>query len=110
MDGIGLWRWLKCRLFAMRGAMVPRADVLTDVAAKQPIADAAAEVVRDFATQLDGQIADAARGIEHVRLREGLGGAGIQASATRSAVFRRKGLVVGQPLIGQKCCEKKVAP
>ena len=48
------------RIFGHRSTRVPGADVLADVAAENMVADARAELFRNRAAQLDGQIRDAA--------------------------------------------------
>ena len=90
--------------------MIPRADVLANVAAKQPIADAAPQVERNRFPQLDRQIADAARGVENIRLGKGLRRTGVEAGAASSAVVGSKRLVVSERLIGEQGREKEVAP
>src|SRR5258706_1187622 len=64
---------------------VPGTDVLADVAAEDVAAEPLAPVFRDSALDLDGQVADAARGVEDVRRGECLGGARLEAGRAAAA-------------------------
>ncbi len=64
---------------------VPRADVLADVAAENVASQTLAQRLGDRALELDRQVADAARGVEHVGRREGLRGAGVEARGAAAA-------------------------
>src|SRR5690606_16627301 len=68
------------------GELVPRADRQAVVAAIDAVAYRAAELVWDRPLVLNGQIGDAAAGIEPVRGGKGVGRACIQAGATGAAM------------------------
>ena len=72
----------------LRRLAIPRADLLTDVAAEDMVPHARRELGGDLALVLYAEIADAAAGIEHVGLREGLGRTVFQAGAAASAAIR----------------------
>ena len=69
-------------------AAVPRADVLADVAAVEPVADLRLQLVVDLAAVFDGQVADAAPRVELVGRREGPGRAGTEAGPALAAMIR----------------------
>src|SRR5438105_2859570 len=73
--------------------LVPRANVLADVAAEEPVAEGCAEFARDGAAELNREIADAARGVENVGLRESLRRTGVEAGAAGAAVVGGEGFV-----------------
>src|SRR5438876_748249 len=58
---------------------------------------------------LDREVADAAGGVEHVRLGEGVGRAGAEAGRTGAAVRTGEWLVRKQFEIGKQCAEEKEA-
>ena len=64
--------------------LVPRADGEAIVAAIDAVADRGAELARDRALVLDGQVGDAAPRIELVGRREGVGRADVEAARGRS--------------------------
>ena len=82
---------------ALAGEAVPRAGVETVVAAVNPVADCRAELLRDRAFQLDGQVGDAAAGVELERRGDRPGRAGVDATRTFAAVvaFRLVRLQLG---------------
>ena len=71
---------------------VPRADVLADVAAEDVAPHAVPALLGDGALDLDGQVADAARGVEDVGGREGAGGTRVQAGGAAPAHVRPRGV------------------
>src|SRR5262249_30909093 len=91
--GVQVVARLKRRLSAERRFAVPGAHVLTDVAAEDPVPHARTQVRRDRLSQLDGQVADAAPGVQLIRTRGCLRGASIDASRTGAAVVGFEGLV-----------------
>ena len=66
--------------------LVPRAGSKAVVAAIDAIADGGAKFFRDRAMMLDGEIGNAAPGIELVGLRESLRRAGVEAGAAGAAM------------------------
>ena len=87
--------------------LIPRANVLANVAAKNPVADILPKLLGDSATQLNSEVADASRRVQHVRLRERVGGTCVQASRTCAAVIQLKSFVVFQFQIGEQRREKE---
>ena len=77
-------RWPEPGLAAGLGELVPGADRKTIVAAEDPVADAGAQFGGDVVLVLDGQIGDAAPGIEPVGRRESVGRADCRGSAGRT--------------------------
>src|SRR6266540_4540311 len=69
---------------------IPRAHVLTDVAAEHVRPDAAAKRLRNVAAMLDRQVRNAARRIEHGWLDDRAGGTGLQAQGARAALIERR--------------------
>src|SRR5437867_4377258 len=85
---------------------VPRADVLADVAAEDLAAETGALPVGDGALQLDGQVADAARGVEDVRGGQGAGRARVEARGAAPAHVGAGG--VGKQLeVGDQLAEEE---
>jgi len=76
------------------GETVPGADVEAFVAAVDPVADKRAQIFRNGALELNGQVGDAAAGVELVGRGDRPGRAGRDAAHARSAVvpLRRVGL------------------
>src|SRR6185295_15253523 len=70
---------LKLGLVGARCFMIPRANILADVAAEQPFAHAATQLKRNRISQFDCQITDALSRIEHVRIYERLRRTSIEA-------------------------------
>lgn len=70
--------------------MVPGTNILTDIAAKQPIVDAGTQLCWNRIAQFNRQIANALRRIEYIRLRKRLRRTSIKAVATCAAVIGRK--------------------
>ncbi len=97
---------MKRRLARLLRKLVPWTDGQTIVAAIDAIAHRAAELVRDMPLMLDGEIGDAARRIELIGLREGIGRADILTgpAGTAAVLMRRIGL---QRLRGEYGAEKK---
>ncbi len=87
--------------------MIPGANILADIAAEQPIADAGAKFVRNRLPQLDGQVTDASPRIEHISIDKRLRRAGIQTSSAGAAVVGFMRRVVFQLQVGQQCRQKE---
>ena len=66
---------------------VPRADSETIVAAIDAVADGTAELARDMALVLDGEIGNAAPRIKLIGRGEGIGGADVEAAMTLAAMI-----------------------
>ena len=74
-----------------RGFAIPGADVLADVAAEDVASHAVAQVLGDGAALFDGEIGNAAVGIELVGREKRVRGTGVEAaSAGAAAVGRRQ--------------------
>ena len=69
-----------------RGLAVPWAGVLAEVAAEHPVADAGAQLARDGAAVLDGEVRDAAPRIELVGGGKGPRGADVEAGGALAAM------------------------
>ena len=65
---------------------------------------------RDWAPLFDGEIGNAAGGVEHPRLDKGCGGAGIEASGTAAAVIRLVGRVDLERQVGKDAADEKPGP
>jgi len=76
---------LESRQVAHERLAVVGADVLADVAAEDVAAHGSAEVLRDGAAELDGEVGDAAAGVEEVGLDQGFSGAGVEAEGAGAA-------------------------
>ena len=76
-----------------RAPSIPRANLLAQIAAEYPIADRQTQRLRDRCSQLDRQITDATRCVQHVRLRKGVRGADLQARLTATTMVRRKRII-----------------
>ena len=86
---------MKCRFGGRSGRFYTKgADLLADVAAVDAIAgfgEGGAERFRDRPLQLDGEVGDAATGVQRVRSGDRAAGAGVDAArAGSAAAFRRK--------------------
>ena len=75
------------RLAAGLRELVPRADRQAIVAAVDAVADRGAQLARDRALVLDGEVGDAAPRIELIGRREGLGRADVEAGAAGAAMI-----------------------
>ena len=94
------------RLAAGVGELVPRADREAVVAAVDAVADPAAQFARDRAFVLDGEVGDAAPGVEPVGRRKGAGRADVEAGPAGSAMVGFR--LVGRELeIGQDRAEEQ---
>ena len=109
VDRVLVFGWLKSGFIRRWNAVIPRANVLTDVTAEQPVSDALAQFLRKAVTQLDGQITDTTAGIEDVRLWKGVCGASVKTRSASATVVGRKRLIVVQHNIGQHGCQEKLA-
>ena len=78
---------------AFLGESVPGAGLEAVIAAEDSVADCGAQLGRNGAFEFDGEVGDAAAGVEDEGLGDGLGGAGGDASAASAAAvfFRRVG-------------------
>src|SRR5262245_28030148 len=94
---------------AERRPRVPRANVLANVTAEDPIDNAGAQFARHFITQFNREVTDAPRGVEYIRLRKRLGRTSIEACAAGSAMIGFMRRVVVQLNIGQQCRKEKPA-
>src|SRR5882762_7351804 len=111
-----LWRgktsWLELRYRHHRGAPVPRANVLADVAAENRVSHRLAELLRDSAPQFDRQVGNALSGIHDVGLDESLRRAGVKATPAAPAQIRRRQFVRPERRFeiesGENDAEKKV--
>ena len=101
--------WLERRLGRARGVPVPRTDLLTDVTTEDPVADPGPQVRCDRAAILDCERADAAAGVEHPRLHERAGRAGVEAGGAGAAVVHLERRVGRQVEVGEQRREQKVA-
>ena len=79
--------WLENRFGRRRGLAVPRADFLAYVASKDPLLHPETQLDGNGVVVLDGEVADATRGIQLVRTDEGVGRAGIEARGAGAAVI-----------------------
>ena len=103
IDWIGIRPRLKQRLWRVGSAAVPRTNLLANIAAKNPVAHAFPQWLWNGAAQLNGEIANAARRIEHTGRGECLGGTGIEASRATTAIVGGGGLVVNERNIREQC-------
>lgn len=87
--------------------MVPRANLLADVAAKEVIAHHRGLLRRVAALELDGQVRDAPTRIQHVQFDEGGCGTGIQTARARAAVIRRERRVRRQLEVEEERAEEE---
>src|SRR5262249_3154529 len=73
-----------------REALIPRAHVLADIAAKEVVADRGTQRTRDLAARLDGQVGNALGRIQHMRRGEGMGGTGVETPGARPTAINRE--------------------
>jgi len=106
---VAVGRRRKVRLAARQRPMVPRTDLLAYVATEDPIAQRRPQVRRDGTGQLDGQIADAAAGVELPGIDQRAGGTSVEARPAGPAVARLDRRVVAQRFGRQQCGEKEPA-
>src|SRR6266498_469004 len=66
---------------------IPRADHLTDVAAKDPIAHFVTQFSRDVLFEFDGEIGDTTACVNGTVWKNTIGWAGFNAACTRAAVI-----------------------
>ncbi|MNR05656.1 hypothetical protein D3C85_1216990 [compost metagenome] len=90
------------------GEAVPRADNLAVIATEHPVADQWPQVFRDRAFEFDGQVGNAASGIQHIGADEGVGRADVEAGTAPPAVFGGMGRVDRQRQVDEQFGEKKV--
>src|SRR5450830_537634 len=79
--------WLEITFVGSAGETIPRANDLTVITAEHAIADQGAQVFRDCALELDGQVGNAASCIQYIGADEGVGGADVQAGRAAAAMF-----------------------
>ncbi len=96
-------------LFGGFGEAVPGADDLAVVAAEHAVADLVAQLDRDRAFQLDGQVGNAAPRIQYPFADEGFRGADVQAGVATAAVVACDRLVDGQGDIDEQLAEEEPA-
>src|SRR5690606_3071097 len=85
---------LESRLGRWPAELVPGADLLADVAPEDPIADLGVHpLLQPDASLLDGEVRDAAVGVEPVRRVAGAGRAGVEAACAGAAVVGREGRI-----------------
>src|SRR6185437_7581418 len=89
--------------------LVPRANVLTDVAAENPISQATAQLQGNGVLQFDRQVTDAFAAIEHVRLDERAGRTSIQACPASAAMICRMRRIVFKLDVSQQRGEEEPA-
>src|SRR5216683_3781509 len=70
-----------------RRVVVPRTDLLTDVASEDPVAELGAQLGGDWSAMFDRQVGDAYARLDHVAVGERIGGAEVEASAARPAML-----------------------
>src|SRR2546423_1831154 len=86
MDQLFIWlQFTRRTRRSIAALVVPRANILADVAAEDLMADGRAQFRRDLASFFNGEISDAAAGIHLSRRDEGLSGAGTPAARGASA-------------------------
>ena len=88
---------------------VPGADILADIAAKDPTAESVAELGRHRPAVFNGQRGDALRRVEYPRLGKRIGRAGVEAGGAGAAVVYLKRHVRRQFHTRQQSREKKEA-
>src|SRR5262245_10568286 len=90
-----------------REPLVPRTDVLADVASIYELAHQRTQLRRDGRAMLDGEVRDAARGVEHAWLDERVRRAGVQASRARAAAVGLERRVGFERDVDEEDAEKK---
>src|SRR5262245_54889086 len=100
--------WLEGEFARWRRLSVPGADLLADVAAEEPVADARPPLIGNGASQLDGQITDAAARVEDAGGGEGIGGTGVEAGSASAAVAGLEGRIRSQLDVQQQAGEEEV--
>lgn len=86
IDQVGTW--LKFRRFGGRSLLVPGTYILADIATEDLPPHVRAELLRNRAAQLDGQVRDTSRRIHLIGSREGFGGASIETARAGTAAIR----------------------
>ena len=87
--------------------LIPGADVLADIAAKDPIADPLSQGIRNRLTEFDRQVANALAAIEDIRLNKRIGRTGIETGSAGATMVRLVRLVVVEFQIGEQGSQKK---
>src|SRR6266849_5213134 len=82
--------WLELRDCGNGSAVIPRADVLTDVTPKNMIAHRPAIPLGNGIAQFDGQIRNTLLGIHDIRLDKGLCRTSVETTPTASTQIRRR--------------------
>ena len=90
---VEFWFGMGFHDLAFLGESVPGAGFQAVIATEDSVADCGSQFGWDGAFEFDGEVGDAAAGVEDEWLRDGLGGAGGDASAASAAAvfFRRVG-------------------
>ncbi len=83
------------------------ANHLAHVTAVDPVAHQRPQVMRNPFLQLNRQIGDTAARVQHVGLREGIGGAGVQAAMTGTTAGHGTWFVLHQRQRGQQLAQEK---
>ncbi len=98
---------LQVGLVAGRGVPVPGTDLLADVAAEDPVAHLRPELLGDRPLQLDGQVGDAAAGVQLPGAADGVGGAGLDAAGAAPAAIGLEGFVRRQLQGGEQLAQQQ---
>ena len=85
----------------LRESMIPRADVVADVAAEGIALEMRTDVIGNGAALLDREVGDAAGRVEHPRLDKGGCRAGVEAAGTAPAAIHLEGQVRRKREIGE---------
>src|SRR5690625_240140 len=88
--GVELVAGAEIGLVGAPGEFVPGADELAVVAAEDAVADRGPQLLRDGAFVFDGEVGDAAAGVEAVGRGDGPGGADVDAAGAAAAVGGRR--------------------
>src|SRR3990167_3226856 len=100
--------WLEVAFAGRAGEAVPRADDLAVIATEHPVADQRAQIFGDRAFQFDGQVRNAAPGVQHIGADEGIGRANVQARSAASAMFGAVRWIDWQRQIDKEFAEEEV--
>ena len=99
----------ECRLARRRRLAVPGTDVLTNVAAEQPVTNSVPQFRGDGAAMFNREIRNATASIQHVRSNKGVGRTGVEAARAGPTVRRSLRIVVLQLAIDQQRREEEPA-
>src|SRR5690554_3631861 len=87
--------------------LLPRTHQLAVITTKHPIAHGRAQFFRNTALELNGEIADAAPGIQYTSAHERIGRAHFEAGRAAATVIGFKGWVYRQWRAGEYFSQKK---